>query len=72
MRDLYIGDFYNPEEEKESWEDYIKRKKKEEDAQMSPMQKLILIGIALIAFAYMYNYLTTGGNDDKNEATVNQ
>jgi cytochrome b involved in lipid metabolism len=26
MKDLYIGDFYNPEEEKESWEDYVKRK----------------------------------------------
>lgn len=35
MRDLYIGDFYNPDEEKESWEDYIKRKKKEEEGQMS-------------------------------------
>jgi hypothetical protein len=71
MKDLYIGDFYNPEEEKESWEDYIKRKKKEEDAQMSPMQKLILIGIAIVAFAYMYNYLTTGGTDDKTETTGN-
>lgn len=26
MRQFYIGDFYNPEEEKESWEDYIVRK----------------------------------------------
>jgi len=31
MKQLYIGDFYNPEEEKESWEDYIKRKQKEEE-----------------------------------------
>jgi hypothetical protein len=58
MKDLYVGDFYNPENDKESWEDYIKRKKKEEDAQMPPMQKLILIGIIVIAFAFAYNYLT--------------
>jgi hypothetical protein len=30
MKDMYIGDFYNPEEEKESWNDYIKRKEREE------------------------------------------
>ena len=32
MKDLYVGDFHNPEEDKESWEEYIKRKKREEDA----------------------------------------
>ena len=26
MRGMYIGDFLNPEEQKESWEDYTKRK----------------------------------------------
>ena len=26
MKTFYIGDFYNPEDEKESWEEYIKRK----------------------------------------------
>ncbi len=62
MKGLYIGDFYNPEEEKESWEEYIRRKKREEDAQMSPMQKFILIGIAIMVFAYMYNYLTNTNN----------
>ncbi len=35
MRELYIGDFHNPEAEKESWEDYVKRKQKEEEGQMS-------------------------------------
>jgi cytochrome b involved in lipid metabolism len=31
MKDLYIGDFKNAEEEKESWEQYQQRKKKEEE-----------------------------------------
>jgi cytochrome b involved in lipid metabolism len=26
MKELYIGDFYNPDAEKESWEDYVRRK----------------------------------------------
>jgi hypothetical protein len=30
MRKMYIGDFFNPEEAKESWEDYTKRKQREE------------------------------------------
>ena len=30
MLNLYIGDFYNPDAEKESWEDYVRRKQREE------------------------------------------
>ena len=30
MRKMYIGDFFNPEEAKESWEDYTKRKQRDE------------------------------------------
>lgn len=67
MKDLYIGDFYNPEEEKESWEEYIKRKKREEESQMSPMQKLLLIGVAILIFAYMYNYLTNTDHKDNSQ-----
>ncbi len=26
MKDLYIGDFKNPGDDKESWEEYMKRK----------------------------------------------
>ena len=26
MEELYIGDFVNPEDNKESWEDYVRRK----------------------------------------------
>ena len=60
MRGLYIGDFYNPEEEKESWEDYVRRKQKEEENQMSTFQKLILIAIFIFAASFLYNYLTGG------------
>ena len=35
MKEFYIGDFYNPEEEKEDWETYVRRKKLEEESQMS-------------------------------------
>jgi hypothetical protein len=34
MRDLYIGEFLNAEEAKESWEDYVKRKKKEDEGKL--------------------------------------
>lgn len=34
MKEFYIGDFANPED-KESWEEYIGRKKKEEEESMS-------------------------------------
>jgi hypothetical protein len=28
---LFIGDYINPEEQKESWEDYVQRKAREEE-----------------------------------------
>ena len=35
MLHLYIGDFYNPDADGESWEDYVRRKQREEQAQMN-------------------------------------
>ena len=35
MLELYIGDFHNPENEKESWEEYVKRREREQEGQMS-------------------------------------
>jgi cytochrome b involved in lipid metabolism len=32
MEGLYIGDFQNPDDNKESWEDYVRRKQREEEA----------------------------------------
>ena len=61
MKDLYIGDFVDPDDNKESWEDYVRRKQKEEEGQLSTIQKLVLIGIFVVTFSYLYNYLT-GGN----------
>ena len=58
MRKLYIGDFYNPEEAKESWEDYTKRKQGEEQGQLSIVQKLILVALFFTVFFYLYSYLT--------------
>ena len=57
MKDLYIGDFYNPEADKESWEDYVKRKQKEEEGAMSPTLKFFLIAIFVMTVTLMYNYL---------------
>ena len=65
MRELYIGDFYNPDAEKESWEDYVTRKKKEEEGQMSTFQRLILIGIFVVAFTFLYNYIVNVPDADK-------
>lgn len=58
MRDMYIGDFHNPEEEKESWEDYVKRKQKEEESSMSTNAKLILIAIFVSVLYFIYGYLS--------------
>ena len=30
MKDLYIGDFINPEDQKESWDEYLKRRTRED------------------------------------------
>jgi len=57
MKEFYIGDFYNPEEEKESWEDYIKRKQKEEEAATSLNTKGILFAIFIAAAYGCYYYL---------------
>ena len=57
MKDFYIGDFYNPEDEKESWESYIKRKQREEENQMSPLVKSLLIALFIVSFSYLYNQL---------------
>ena len=35
MRELYIGDFHNPDHESESWEEYVKRREREQAGQMS-------------------------------------
>jgi cytochrome b involved in lipid metabolism len=58
MRKMYVGDFYNPDEAKESWEDYTKRKQLEEQGQLSIVQKLVLVGLFLTVFFYLYTYLT--------------
>ena len=57
MKEFYIGDFYNPEEEKEDWETYVRRKKLEEESQMSPTFKFALLVIFVIGFSYLYNFL---------------
>ncbi len=62
MKQYYIGDFVNPEEEKESWEEYVKRKQREEENQMSTPMKLVLLAIILFALSFLYNYLTEEGN----------
>lgn len=58
MKDLYIGDFKNPGDDKESWEEYMKRKQREEENQLSLTQKLVLVGLFIVVFTYLYNYLT--------------
>eukprot|EP00347_Sterkiella_histriomuscorum_P023894 403333018 len=58
LDDLCIGEFKNPDDDQEPWEDYIRRKQKEEEAQLSTWQKLVLVGLFIITFSYLYNYLT--------------
>jgi hypothetical protein len=53
LKDFYIGDFINADEDK-----YQQKKKKDEEGQMSLVQKLILICIFVGAFAFLYSYLT--------------
>lgn len=56
MRDLYIGDYINEEDEKESWQNLVKRKQVEN--QVSPvMRALMLVGYGLVFFA-LYYFLT--------------
>jgi len=57
MRDMYIGDFVNEEEAKESWENLVKRKQAESN-QLSPvMRGLMLLAYGLVFFG-LYYYLT--------------
>ena len=43
MEDLYIGDFYNPDEDKESWEEYVRRIEAAEANKMSTNLKIVII-----------------------------
>ena len=65
MKELYIGDFDNPDADGESWEDYIKRKQKEEENQLSFGQKAILLVVFVVIVSFLYSYLTGGGDTDK-------
>lgn len=58
MREFYIGDFINPEEQKEPWEDYVKRKEREAQGQASLWQKLVLLALFFTVFFSLYSYLT--------------
>ena len=58
MKGFYIGDFLNAEEAKESWEDYVKRKQREEQSQLALWQKLLLVGLFVVVFFSLFNYLT--------------
>jgi hypothetical protein len=60
MLDMYVGDFHNPDAEKESWDNYIKRKEMEEANAMSSTTKLILFAIFVISMNLLYQYLTAG------------
>ena len=70
MLNLYIGDFYNPDAEKESWEDYVRRKQREEANQMSFTQKAILIGVFLVGFSLLYNYIVGADNGDVKSSSL--
>ena len=59
MRDLFIGDFINEEDNKESWEDYVERKAREEKGQLALWQKFVLVGMFLVVFFSLYSYLTS-------------
>lgn len=45
MKDLYIGDFVNPEDEKEPWEEYLKRRSREEKAEEENKQRMIMVAV---------------------------
>lgn len=58
MRDMYIGDFINEEDMKESWEDYVKRKQAEEKGKLSPVMRGLLLLVYGLVFFGLYYYLT--------------
>jgi hypothetical protein len=37
MHEFYIGNFSNPNEDDESWEEYVRRKQREEEGKMSSL-----------------------------------
>jgi hypothetical protein len=57
MREYYIGDFYNPEEAKESWENYVKRKKREEGNNLKGWQQALLFAVYALIFVGLFYYL---------------
>ena len=58
MKGMSIGDFINPEDQKESWEAYIQRKKREEEGQLSLPVRILLVAGFVIVFKLLYTYLT--------------
>ena len=60
MEHRYIGDFYNPDEENESSEAYMKRRKEREANGMSIFMKLFLMAIFFSVVFYLYQELTKG------------
>ena len=65
MLELYIGDFYNPDADGESWEDYVRRKQKEEESQLSFNQKAILLGVFVVVASFLYSYIVNSPDKDK-------
>ena len=57
MRGLYIGDFLS--NDKEPWEDYVRRKEREQEGQLAMWQKLVLVAMFVIVFGSLYTYLTS-------------
>ena len=65
MLELYIGDFYNPDADGEPWEDYVRRKQKEEESQLSFNQKAILLGVFVVVASFLYSYIVNSPDKDK-------
>ena len=58
MKAMYIGDFINLEDEKESWDKFQNRKEQEDSGQLVLWQKLILVALFIAVFLSLYSYLT--------------
>ena len=48
MKDLFIGEFVNPEDDKENWDQYLKRRTKEEKEQEEQKQMMIMVGVFVL------------------------
>ena len=70
MKNFYIGDFLNAEEAKEPWDQYVKRKEREEQGQLKIWQKLILVAIYFSVFFMLYNYLKSTPLASENSANT--